>query len=289
MTNAELLTKIRAEIERRLECITTGLDYTAEIELNGILSFLSTLESEKPMNPDDAMKKLDEKIALVKQSGTWDGVDVDKYMDEIRGREPEKPMDLEEEISRTYHDGSVTDTSDLDHVSYENIARHFAEWGYLRAAEKYNEIEYNRQRAEESVPKDLEEAADEYEKKHTYQLYDGGVFTTPEYDATPADAFIVGANWQKQHDAELIEIAYNDGITIGMTKQKEQMMNDYPKWRRIKAGERSPCPAYVWTIAYDNYPDCFEGRLMPNIQGVKVGLDTWYLPVDVIHNLPKED
>lgn len=104
-----------------------------------------------------------------------------------------------------------------------------------------------------------------------------------------ADAFIAGAKWQKQHDSELIEIAYNDGITIGMTKQKEQMMKDYQKWRRIKAGERLPCPAYVWTIAYDNYPDCFEGRLMPNIQGVKVGRDTWYLPVDVIHNLPKED
>lgn len=32
--------------------------------------------------------------------------------------------------------------------------------------------------------------------------------------------------WQKQRDAELIEIAYNDGITIGKTKQKEQLMND---------------------------------------------------------------
>ena len=48
--------------------------------------FLSTLESEKPINPDDAMKELDEKIALVKQRGTWDGVDVDKYMDDVRGR-----------------------------------------------------------------------------------------------------------------------------------------------------------------------------------------------------------
>ena len=35
---------------------------------------------------------------------------------------------LEEEINRTYHDRSVTDTSDIDHNSYENIARHFAQW-----------------------------------------------------------------------------------------------------------------------------------------------------------------
>ena len=71
--------------------------------------------------------------------------------------------------------------------------------------------------------------------------------------------------------------------------QKEQVMKDFPKWRRIKEGERLPCPAYVWTIVYDNYPGCFEGRLMPNVEGVRVGRDTWYLPVDVIHNLPKED
>jgi len=32
---------------------------------------------------------------------------------------------LKQEISHTYHDGSVTDTNDIDHVSYENIAQHF--------------------------------------------------------------------------------------------------------------------------------------------------------------------
>jgi len=42
---------------------------------------------------------------------------------------PEEPdKSLEEEISRTYHDGSVTDTENIDHVAYENIARHFAKW-----------------------------------------------------------------------------------------------------------------------------------------------------------------
>ena len=61
---------------------------------------------------------------------------------------------------------------------------------------------------------DLEEAAEEYIKK--------GKYLPEAFVVRPA--FIAGANWQKQHDAELIEIAYNDGITIGMTKQKEQMM-----------------------------------------------------------------
>lgn len=37
--------------------------------------------------------------------------------------------DLKKEIARTYHDGSVADTSEMDHNDYENIAHYFAEWG----------------------------------------------------------------------------------------------------------------------------------------------------------------
>ncbi len=102
MTNAELLPKIKAEIER-LKSIEYPCDNSQQETgffnaLDRMTDFLDTLESEKPINLDDAMKELDEKIALVKQRGTWDGVDVDKYMDEVRGREPEKPIpaDLEE-------------------------------------------------------------------------------------------------------------------------------------------------------------------------------------------------
>jgi len=49
----------------------------------------------------------------------------------------------------------------------------------------------------DKIDKSLEEAANEYEKKHTYQRYDGGGFT-PEYDATLAEAVIFGAKWQKE-------------------------------------------------------------------------------------------
>lgn len=48
-----------------------------------------------------------------------------------------------------------------------------------------------------SLPSDLEEAAGEYEREHTYQRYDGGGLT-PEYDATLAEAFIVGADWGRK-------------------------------------------------------------------------------------------
>ena len=40
---------------------------------------------EKGYQPADAMKALDEKIKKVSERGTWDGVDVDKYMAELRG------------------------------------------------------------------------------------------------------------------------------------------------------------------------------------------------------------
>lgn len=88
-------------------------------------------EPEKPVNPEDAMKELDEKIALVKQRGTWDGVDVDKYMDEMRGREPEKPMnqdeELNEEIKRFAAEYDYERSEDILLIAI--VAHHFAKWG----------------------------------------------------------------------------------------------------------------------------------------------------------------
>ena len=180
----DIIKTIRAEIERRLKDYweisfhdTNSYNQDTNVkELKELLSFLSTLESEKP-------------------------------------------MELEEEVKRYYSDNFDYISSDQPTLSIlTNIARHFAEWGYLRAAEKYNEIEYNRQRAEESVPNDLEEAAKDYTDSSEWLLGEN----LEHIEA----AFLAGAEWQKQHDAELIEIAYNDGITIGMTKQKEQMLKE---------------------------------------------------------------
>ena len=124
-----IIEKIKAEIERRITDNTFG----AKLELIDILAWLDTLESEKPINPEAAMKELDEKIALVKQRGTWDGVDVDKYMDEVRGREPEKPMQgLEEEIVKVCDDFAFPLYGLDDEFGRElinKIARHFAQWG----------------------------------------------------------------------------------------------------------------------------------------------------------------
>ena len=193
-----------------------------------------TIESEKP-STKDAMKKLDEKIALVKERGTWEGVDVDKYMDEVRGREPEKPINQEDElngeIKKFVAEYGYERSEDILLIAI--VARHFAEWGYLRAAEKYNEIEYNRQRAEEDTPNDLEEAA----KKHScYDEDCEGAW----YEPIVRNGFIAGAKWQKE---QMISALKNDGdlpiefidkfheidrtaFQNGQANMKEQMMKE---------------------------------------------------------------
>ena len=122
---------IRAEIERRKGYIS--VTHFAE----DLLSFLDTLpdESEQPTRGYDEAY-LNEKIA--KASKSWEGVDVDKFMDEVRGREPVTDChDLEEEIKEQIYERfydlngiAVIGTSGYAEVKdMEDIARHFAEWG----------------------------------------------------------------------------------------------------------------------------------------------------------------
>lgn len=70
-----IIEKIRAEIERLYNDKAYSedrWDLGYDCACEDIMSFLSTLESEKPINPDDAMKKLDEKIAAAYQLGLAD-------------------------------------------------------------------------------------------------------------------------------------------------------------------------------------------------------------------------
>ena len=105
MTDKE---KIRAEIEREMGDITYGVgkpkgvyDFCKEL-----LSFIDSLpEGPTPKGYDEAY--LNECIA--KASKTWEGVDVDKYMDKVRGRSPEESDDLEEaaeQFARLYDNGT---------------------------------------------------------------------------------------------------------------------------------------------------------------------------------------
>lgn len=109
MTNAELLAKIKAEIERRTkeldEQIVDIYDSKAVLrkdELQKLLSFLSTLESEKPMNLGERIGSynivpyIDDKIAALQD------------------------MWREEKVAFDWDDM---------HEMIEDVARHFAQWG----------------------------------------------------------------------------------------------------------------------------------------------------------------
>ena len=71
---------------------------------------------------------------------------VDILLDSLQQEQPE--VDLEKEIIR-YKVPFSDDKEYLNETTLDSIARHFYELGLRRAAEMYDEIEYNRQRAEE--------------------------------------------------------------------------------------------------------------------------------------------
>lgn len=163
-----IIEQIKAEIERLIDerynwVEDNSSESVAACEaLTRVLSLLSTLETEKPM-----------------QEG------------------------LEEEISKKYANDTTTMRT---REQYAELARYFYDLGCRRTAEKYDEIEYNRQRAEESVPNDLEE----YASRVGFDYADNIVQESP------------GHRWN-DHD---VEYAYRDGIIAGAKWQKEQMMKE---------------------------------------------------------------
>lgn len=124
--------RLKAEIEKiyksEIQPWLSGVSATSAI-YDYVLPLINSLQQEQPdfppINPDDAMKKLDEKIALVKERGTWKGVDVDKFMDEVRGREP-VCEELEKELDEFLKDHVFGKL--INRNAGLALARHFAEW-----------------------------------------------------------------------------------------------------------------------------------------------------------------
>ena len=135
MTNAEIIATIRAEIKRlkNTDGVCQNNNETADIyyargarfACEALLSFLSGIEKSFPAKIVNG--ELENEITKV----------VAEYKEKVFGTK-------------------VMKTSGV-----EKIARHFYDIGCRRTAEKYDEIEYNRQRASGSseIPKGLEEAA----------------------------------------------------------------------------------------------------------------------------------
>lgn len=178
MTNAELIQAIRTEIERNRQAIRVLNEYTAPEQmsktcaifqyadsiLSELLSFLSTLEKSNFKDFPTTDEEMAKFLAAHPKAEVPEKYKTPDWMFE----KSEKPMDLDEQIGSynivPYIDDKIAKLQDMwreEKVSFdwddlkdmiEDVARHFAEWGYLRAAEKYDEIEYNRQRAEEEIP-----------------------------------------------------------------------------------------------------------------------------------------
>ena len=126
-------------------------------------------------------------------------IDILAWLDTL---ESEKPMNQDEGLNEEIKKEMVKLPFFIRGKDQIAFARHFAEWGYLRAAEKYNEIEYNRQRAEENIPKDLEEAAHLFSQSpeplyspgHRFHWDDDALFGK-QIETT----FIAGAKWGAEH------------------------------------------------------------------------------------------
>lgn len=103
MTTQELKAKILAEIEC-LEHIDYPCDnYEQSVgfynALDRIKSFINSIpdeEEQEPISVDEAMRELDEKIALVKKNGSWQNPEL---LDEMRGKECEGLEEAADEYS----------------------------------------------------------------------------------------------------------------------------------------------------------------------------------------------
>lgn len=191
MTAQEIIEKIRAEIEQMLHSIENCPFISGELGAR-----------EKEMGEVMAYKNI---LSVLS--------DLEKECEE-------KPTNIDFEQELYKHFGQVK-----DFTLGMQIGKYFYELGCRRTAEKYDEIEHKRQRAEEETLNDLEEASQEYEKKHTYQRYDGGGFT-PEYDATPGEAFIAGAQWQKAQSNKELSEKIAAAYQLGLADKEKQIMKE---------------------------------------------------------------
>ncbi len=205
MTNAELIARIKAEIERRTkeldEQIVDIYDSKAVLrkdELQRLLSFISTLE------------------------------------------ESEKPMNLEEEIKRFVAKYGYERGEDILLIAI--VARHFAQWGAEHA--KIDVTDFCKPidpgiaqciadhswemlgEDEKPVPNDLEEAAG---KSSTQYYQDAGYSPFPNVEtAAHKSGFIAGAKWQAEQllkSSPLPEdtVLFNKGVAEGRQLMMEEL------------------------------------------------------------------
>ena len=190
-----IIEQIKAEVER-LENYYTSVEWYVE----ALLSFLSTLQ-EQPVCEE-----------------------------------------LEEHIHNVWEDNPHTQWTKCPFVEFQAIARHFAQWGaeHLASARKMIEPEKKEGRTDcssqgevpndslatqiyENIPKDLEEVAENYiapiENEDRLNVIN---FSGQDIK----DAFIAGAQWQKEKDEKMLSVEYLKGVEFGKKDTKEQMLRE---------------------------------------------------------------
>lgn len=81
------------------------------------------------MKTEDAMKELNEKIKKVSEAGTWDGIDVEEYLNKIRGGLTWQDIRRIVKIADNLLDDPKA------RVAFQN---HDEEYYYKRVLEQYN-------------------------------------------------------------------------------------------------------------------------------------------------------
>lgn len=213
MTNAELLAKIKAEIER----IRKSYDvYLARItkedvfnDLDDFLYFLDTLE-EEPVSDDleeaavdiaDVLLAKPKDYALAAKADYWNGAH-DGVIAGAKWQAEKDTRDMCMSDNRHFEKVYQLGRTDMREQMLKELSEKIAAAYQLGIKDKEQKSVEGLDEVAKAYALDTAEDSEQYSARYL--------------------GYKDGAKWQKQHDAELIEIAYNDGITIGMTKQKEQ-------------------------------------------------------------------
>lgn len=159
--------------------------------------------------------------------------------EEITGRERLEPLmkqpevDLEKEIEwewvhREKQEVDLIECAEMDKETFVRFATHFYELGQKDAANKFDEIEYNRQWAqEESLGKTLDEAAEEYAYNNWEDNdYHTGASEGLHFDAIghTAKCFKAGAKWMAEQGVTTDGIVCTD---LHMIDVPDESLSDF--------------------------------------------------------------
>lgn len=184
MTNAELLTKLKAEIEKQKESMR-GLEPHTDFRkgqiaaYNQMLGIISSVEDvDETLKINEKMKQHEQSFAS-KSAMSQEAVRNFRFLDTLESEKP-RQEELEKEIERWVHNNA----DDNGFYNQIDFARHFAQWGAEHLANSNDEVVINGHKVAydkdkdaitmEAIPNELEEAAENYSKERAegHILYD---------------------------------------------------------------------------------------------------------------------